>query len=430
MLSRRGSLKLNVLQSYKRYAHAFFAFVILYFSLNVYALNIAGLGLFSILGSNEFVLAFFLLFFVVNKFRQYLRQVRKNNFNFMFIESYVQPSKKILFICILKSIISILVYVIFNTMALQLILQQLEDTQSSSFIVTVLKAFYIIFPVVIIAWEIKRYLYWPSIRKEKIAANRVAHTKYADTMHKTVNAEKPKDHGEITGYEPKKLGSLLLQSSPLMKGEPAIGLSGSSFDAYNKKAGAMGEINFAKALQLNNYLDKFATYWSVQIPSVHGPGAEVGSEVDIDCILISKQSIHLIDVKFYSQGNVTWETTEDGKSIYSINNLTGNFATPPKRMSKNMTLAEQKIKKKMASLGIKMNVISHVVMVPTDYGIGKVENIYWPGKIKCISVVEFLNILQKEEPINIKTEDAKLLDNVFTWLVKDETGKAPKSTNF
>lgn len=59
-----------------------------------------------------------------------------------------------------------------------------------------------------------------------------------------------------------------------MKDSPDAGLSGSGFSERNIKAGALGEFNFAKVLQKNDYLDKLACYWSVQFPFEHVPGSD------------------------------------------------------------------------------------------------------------------------------------------------------------
>src|SRR5690606_38142600 len=207
---------------------------------------------------------------------------------------------------------------------------------------------------------------------------------------------------------------------------PGAGLSGTNYDEQKVNAGALGELNCAKILQKNDYLDKYATYRSAQYPSSTSTGTDIEWDADIDWILVGNNSVYLIDLKLYSQGNVTWEVSEDGNQIWSLDNVTGNFHKTPMKMSKNMSYATKRVKEKLEKLGIMMKVNPYVVMLPTDKGIGKVENIYWPGKIECVTILDFLKIIEKEKPFNEQREDLKVLDSVFTWILKDESGKAPK----
>lgn len=43
-----------------------------------------------------------------------------------------------------------------------------------------------------------------------------------------------------------------------------------------------------------------------------------------------------------------------------------------------------------------------------------------------MTLPDFLKILEKEKPFDVYAVDAKLLDSVFTWLIKDESGSAPR----
>ena len=314
-------------------------------------------------------------------------------------------------------------------MIVSYLISQLGDT-NGGFIFTVLQASYFVFPITLIVWDIKRFFYYRSINKEEIKKSRQEHFEYAHKMEKYEERKlKPENFGTMTGYEPRELGKIELVSTPLMKGEPGAGLSGSSFSIINIKLGALGELNFAKALQKNAYLEKFATYWSVQYPFEHSPGPDAGLRADIDCVLISKNNIYLIDLKFYFQGDITWKTITDpsGKSlIQAVDNITEDWVGKPQKMSKNMYYATERIQSKIKKLGVQMKVKPYVVMVPTDRGLGKIDNVFWPGEVECLTLIDFLKKIENDKSYDDQTHDAEVLDSVFAWLIKDESGSAPR----
>lgn len=110
----------------------------------------------------------------------------------------------------------------------------------------------------------------------------------------------------------------------------------------------------------------------------------------------------------------------------AVDNITGNWVGKPRKMSKNMHFATDRIQEKLDKLGIDMKVKPYVVMMPTDRGLGKVDNVYWPGRVECLTLIDFLKILEKEKPFDLYAVEAEVLDSVFTWLTKDESGSAPR----
>ena len=69
--------------------------------------------------------------------------------------------------------------------------------------------------------------------------------------------------------------------------------------------------------------------------------------------------------------------------------------------------------KKFDKLGIDMKVKPYVVMMPTDRGLGKVDNVYWPGRVECLTLIDFLKMLEKEKPFDLYAVDAEVLDSVL-----------------
>lgn len=406
---------MKVEEKYKVYAHLFFGFVVIYSLLMLYAIKLSDVSFFM-----PFVYVVFIFF---NKLRLYLRQIRDEIFGF-FSDSFTEPDKLEIFFSIIKSLFTIMMYMFFNALLIESLLKNFGETDPA-WLIKIVYAHYFIFPIILIVWDIKRFTYWSNKRKESIKEQREKHLLHAERMEKLKNKVDTTENGTMTGYEPDNLATFELVMTSLMKGKPGAGLSGSNFDDKNVKAGALGELNFAKILQKNDYLNKYATYWSAQYPSKYSPGPDIEWDADIDCILVGNNTVYLLDLKLYSQGNVTWETSEDGNLIWSLDNVTGNFHKTPMKMSKNMSLATKRVKEKLEQLGVKMKVKPYVVMLPTNKGIGKVENVYWPGKVECVTIVDFLKVIEKEKPFNDHREDLKVLDSVFTWILKDESGKAP-----
>ena len=74
------------------------------------------------------------------------------------------------------------------------------------------------------------------------------------------------------------------------------------------------------------------------------------SKGDIDCVLISKKSVYLIDLKLYAQGNITWKTVKNENQVVAVDNITGDWVGEPKDMSRNMYYATERIQDKLDKL--------------------------------------------------------------------------------
>src|SRR5690625_1634457 len=422
-------MQMTVVEKYKIYAHIFFGYIFTYLLFLFYVeATLNKITLKHIFTSDAFFfMSVFLFFLVLNKSILYYRQIKDGNFTFTF-DSYFRPSRAVQLFGSLKSLFGIFFYSILNLAIVEYLSYQLEQTNpDATFLSSILFASYFIFPLALIAWDIKRLRFWPLKEREEIQLNREEQIRYARNMEKyTSRQDRPETLGTMTGYEPKKLESIELVPTPLMTGEPGAGLSGSSFSETNKRLGALGELNFAKVLQQNNYLDQFASYWSVQYPFKYSPGPDSTLGADIDCILITRKSIYLIDLKLYFQGNITWKTITDNNTIQAVDNVTGNWVEKPRKMNRNMFYATERIQEKIDQLGIKKKVKPYVVMMPTDRGLGKVENVFWPGQVECLSLTDFLKIIAKEKPFNAQDEEAEVLNSLFAWLVKNESGTAPR----
>lgn len=202
--------------------------------------------------------------------------------------------------------------------------------------------------------------------------------------------DKPSGKGKYTGFEPYNLDKIELRRHDLMIGNPGSGLSQSSFNDISVKLGQSGEVNFAKALQKLHVLDKLLSFWSV-----HNLGLnDEKLEADVDCILVSFSTIWLIDLKFYASGDVTYKS--DDWNLYTIDNKTGFQVREPKKMTRNMFYAEQSFKKKFENLLKYFNVETRVVFMPTNNGAGKIDNVFWPGGIKAVTLETMLDTLLAE----------------------------------
>lgn len=186
------------------------------------------------------------------------------------------------------------------------------------------------------------------------------------------------NRGRLSGYENNILGKMPLPKASCMYGVPGAGLNAAT-QQFGEKAvemGQKGEENFAKALRITNsdglintslnlndsLLNKITSFWSVSIPTAPG---EKDYNTDVDCILANGNKMLLIDLKYYSDGDVTYYS--DGERLYTVDNQTNNWVGLPKKMSKNMSLALNRFKKKFPNYEIE----AMTILVPTAMGIGK-----------------------------------------------------------
>ena len=118
---------------------------------------------------------------------------------------------------------------------------------------------------------------------------------------------KASNDGKLTGFEPQKLEKYSLNQFELMFGEPGKGLSASNFDNKMIQLGQEGELNFAKSLQKKNLLNRLVTFWSV-----HNLGIDDEKvPADVDCVIVSGNTIWLIDLKLYASGDVVYRSDKD-----------------------------------------------------------------------------------------------------------------------
>ena len=322
-------LTMKIIEKYIIYARIFYAYIILSHLFVFFAIRVGGLRP-ELKEMNVSIADFVLytIFIYINKRILYVRQTRNDNFGLFLDEAteYQTPSLFSQVFGTIKSFIGILIYSGLLNTFLTPVLGLLKQNNFTFFFI-VLKVVQLSFPVILIGWDIKRLRFPSLIKKERIDKNRQDELDYAQKMESYSNRKKRSEElGTITGYEPEKLEKINLVSNPLMRGEPGAGLSGSGFSQGNIQAGSLGELNFAKALQIKNLLQQFASYWSVQYPFEYSPGPDTSSKGDIDCVLISKKNVYLVDLKLYLQGNITWTTVKNTNQVVAVDNITGNWS--------------------------------------------------------------------------------------------------------
>lgn len=203
--------------------------------------------------------------------------------------------------------------------------------------------------------------------------------------------------GEITGYEPMHINNVSTPDPKFisnMRGTPGSGLdSAVHMGKDNIRSGQIGEANFAKALSITNInganqgiidnrsiINNVSSFWSVAMPSEDDITQRDKYDTDIDCVLVSGNEIMLVDTKLYKSGNVTYKRHEE--MIYCEDNNNGNIVGKPHKMTNNMKMAQKRFKKHFPG----MKISSVVVLMPTDAGSPKIQDVYWPGAIKAVNI--------------------------------------------
>lgn len=229
--------------------------------------------------------------------------------------------------------------------------------------------------------------------------------------HRLPTISKASNDGKMTGFEPQILENYFLNQFELMFGEPGKGLSASNFDNKMIQLGQEGELNFAKSLQKKNLLNRLVTFWSV-----HNLG--IGDEkipADVDCVIVSGNTIWLIDLKLYASGDVIYRS--DRKFLYTIDVTTGSLVGKPKKMSHNMKFAQEKFSKKFENLLRYFKLETRVVLMPTKKGAGQIDKVYWPGNIPAITLEDMLLELEQEPPFK-DTIGGQMIRQTFSLLLK------------
>jgi len=197
--------------------------------------------------------------------------------------------------------------------------------------------------------------------------------------------------GRITGFEPKTLDEMPLPHLPNMTGVPGEGLKkATEMDQQRINLGVQGEQNFAKAMHKASLLHRFSTIWSVPVPDqerfIPGP-----YDTDIDCILATKNSIYLIDLKNYKSGDVRYYAKTPLLLAEDI--PTGKQVGEVKRMSRNMEMATNAMRYHFPEAKI----VPVVIFMPTNKGEGIIDNVYWPGNVRAVNLAQFMAELSFEE---------------------------------
>lgn len=207
--------------------------------------------------------------------------------------------------------------------------------------------------------------------------------------------DKTTNKGVYTGFEPQALeGVSLPLNNPraMMYGTPGAGLQSSNLSHRTAQIGSDGETQFAKALVKSNIVGKVASFWSTSVPerarrNLVQPLS--GYQGDVDCVIIVGDSIFLVDVKRYQGGDGVYQNiSEDSLGFYD--GVTGNLVGEPYHLSKNMKFAAEQYRKCFP----RMMVVPVVVLMPTERGESRVDNVVWPGGIRAMTYTEFSSYME------------------------------------
>lgn len=205
--------------------------------------------------------------------------------------------------------------------------------------------------------------------------------------------------GQKTGFEPSAMVAFPMptpKTCERMRGKPGGGLSHASFSGTRQaKVGAEGEQLFAKTLAKKSLLGRMDSYWSVSMPSEDSLTPDRRFDTDIDCILVQRNRITLIDVKMYAGGDGTYRHI-DPEHIALFDNATGSQVGQTHKLSRNMEMATDRMKKLLPGYKIR----SLVVFVPTDRGMANIPtgSIKWPGGIPAMSLPDFFATVRAPAP--------------------------------
>lgn len=229
--------------------------------------------------------------------------------------------------------------------------------------------------------------------------------------------------GRMTGFEPSVLAAVELLEQPLRHGEPGLGLETMRGRADLVAKGREGERNLAKALQQLGLLDRFAIFWSLQMPS-ETRGAHDRNRGDIDCVIVTGKRILVLDAKALEQGDVT--RTTEGRWLYRRDNATGHdIGRPTELKSAHFRAATDALHAQLQRAGAKQRVVAAVVLMPDDAGLGYADRAFWPGGIPAWDLLQLLDELEHEPPFDERSRHSEHVLRVLRALVKDASGAAP-----
>jgi hypothetical protein len=213
--------------------------------------------------------------------------------------------------------------------------------------------------------------------------------------------EAPTTLGRPTGFEPAVLAGVEYARGGLLHGEPG-GADGRPED-----------VGLARALHQQGLLGRFASFWSVQVTGDLG-NQEARSRSHVDCVLVTGRHVWLVDVKNHRQGDVTWRT-EHGRLI-CVDNATGREVGLPSRMSRNLSLATDRLTARFARVGVHHRVVARVVFMPTEAGMGEFEDVTWPGGVPGEPLPATLAALHEEPPFEIDSTGSDTVLRVLRQL--------------
>lgn len=236
-----------------------------------------------------------------------------------------------------------------------------------------------------------------------------------DALPDVPQIERATGRGRLTGFEPNILEDVPVPQEkdfPRMTGSPGSGLDESGFGSTNIELGQRGEVNFAKALALNGFLEKYDTFWSVNRRDFSGEF----SGADVDCIILTSETIWLLDMKYYSGGDATYRT--HGNMLCLYDNKTGSRIGKPRKMSRNMEIAERIFSEDFSRYS-DWRVISLVILIPPPMGCAEVDDgACWPGGVWLRALPDALGMIGREEPADNWTGNGAVVTGLLEDLVK------------
>lgn len=228
--------------------------------------------------------------------------------------------------------------------------------------------------------------------------------------------------GFTSGFEPRFLKNIPVPHDVRMHGSPGIGLNAAHnvMSSSAIHAGQIGEENLSKILSIaqgekvyqggrNGIIFSVDSFWSVGMPSKNDPRhRDPSRDTDIDCIITGRNKIYLIDAKFYKGGDVTYYT-DGNETLYCRDTVTGAQVGDPKHMSRNMNMALDLFRSHYPGLDVE----AFVVLIPTDSGTTRIDNVRWPGGIPLIHPADLVRIVS---PLSGYNTDRRIVDNITNLL--------------
>lgn len=194
--------------------------------------------------------------------------------------------------------------------------------------------------------------------------------------------------GHSTGFEPALLALAQVSDHRWSYGEPTGRTE-----------------SFVRALSLTGLHTRFATFWSY--------GTQGGL---VDCVVVTGRRIVPLDVEDRIQGDVTW-LMADGE-IRMVDNATGGYVGGPQPASVDVSEAARRIRGILSEAGISRSVTPKVVFLPTEHGLGRFEDLRWPGGVPAIGLDQALSELAGDPDFESSPESDRIIE-----LLRGSTGQ-------